>query len=94
LHSGKKTAPQERHNCSDGPVAHAGNQLRFADMPRDYVGLCRMHLPRPIRERPEYANMLEIAGAFAGFEEAMTTEQNDPSPPITRASSPRISASA
>lgn len=52
-------------------------QLRFADMPRDYVALCRIHLPRPIHDEAEYANMLDIARAFAGFEAAMTVEQND-----------------
>ena len=49
----------------------------FADLPRDYAALCRLHLPRPIHDKIEYVNTLEIARAFAGFEERMTADQND-----------------
>lgn len=51
--------------------------LRFAEMPRDYAALCRLHLPRPIRDKAEYENTLEIAEAFAGYEEEMNTDQDD-----------------
>jgi HTH-type transcriptional regulator/antitoxin HigA len=61
-----------------GKSRNAGRaQLGYADMPRDYVALCRMHLPRPIHDEAEYANTLEVAGVFAGYEEKMTPEQND-----------------
>ena len=49
----------------------------FADFPDDYAALCRLHLPRPIHDRAEYANTLEIARAFAGFEEQMNNDQKD-----------------
>ena len=52
-------------------------KLRFADMPRDYAALCRIHLPRPIHDKAEYHNTLEMADIFAGFEESMTAEQSD-----------------
>jgi len=50
---------------------------RFEDMERDYAALCRMHLPRPIHDKAEYENTLEIAEAFAGFESKMTAGQKD-----------------
>ncbi|MDQ3621660.1 MAG: transcriptional regulator [Verrucomicrobiota bacterium] len=49
----------------------------FAQMPRDYAALCRLHLPRPIRDKIGYRNTLEIAEAFAGFEEEMNADQDD-----------------
>ncbi len=52
-------------------------KLRFAEMPRDYVALCQVHLPRPIRDKAEYENTLEIAEVFAGFEGEMTAGQED-----------------
>jgi HTH-type transcriptional regulator/antitoxin HigA len=52
-------------------------KLLFANLPRDYAALCRLHLPRPIRDRAEYENTLEIAEAFAGFETLMSEDQND-----------------
>jgi HTH-type transcriptional regulator/antitoxin HigA len=52
-------------------------RLRFANLPRDYEALCRFHLPRPIRDKAEYKNTLEIAEMFAGFEGDMSPEQTD-----------------
>ena len=49
----------------------------FFAMPKDYEALCRFHLPRPIRDKADYENLLEIAEAFAGFESQMTGDQND-----------------
>lgn len=57
-------------------IAHK-NKFHFANLPRDYVELCRLHLPRPIHDKVEYENMLEIAEAFAGFEDGMTKDQDD-----------------
>jgi HTH-type transcriptional regulator/antitoxin HigA len=51
--------------------------LKLAEMPRDYEGLCRRYLPRPIHDAAEYENVAEIARVFAGFEEAMTGDQQD-----------------
>lgn len=52
-------------------------RLRFADMPKDYAALCRLHLPRPIHDKAEYGNTVEIADVFAGFEREMNTAQAD-----------------
>ena len=52
-------------------------KLRFADMPKDYEALCRLHLPRPIRDKADYDNTVEFADPFAGFEDSMTADQED-----------------
>jgi len=49
----------------------------FADLPSGYEALCRLHLPRPIHDKEEYEDTLEVAGAFAGFEADMSAEQTD-----------------
>jgi antitoxin component HigA of HigAB toxin-antitoxin module len=54
-----------------------GNQLRFIDYPKDYRGLCGLHLPRPIHDAVGYRNALEIVEAMAGFEEQFTRDQAD-----------------
>jgi len=51
--------------------------LSFAALPRDYPALCRLHLPRPIHDKADYDNTVEIADALAGFEDAMSTDQTD-----------------
>ena len=40
-------------------------KLRFENLPRDYVGLCRTLLPRPIRDQVDYSNITEIADIMA-----------------------------
>jgi HTH-type transcriptional regulator / antitoxin HigA len=52
-------------------------QISFTALPKDYEALCRFLLPRPIRDKTDYENLLEIAEAFAGFESQMTGDQND-----------------
>ncbi len=54
-----------------------GNQLRFANFPKDYRQLCDLHLPRPIHDKVGYENALEIAEAMAGFEGEFTRDQGD-----------------
>jgi len=49
----------------------------FVKMPRDYAGLCKVMLPRPIHDDIAYANTVEIADVFAGLEDRMTEDQND-----------------
>ncbi len=49
----------------------------FSAMPKEYAGLCRVFLPRPIHDKVGYQNTVEIADVFAGFEEQMTEDQND-----------------
>jgi len=49
----------------------------FNAMPKDYVGLCNVFLPRPIHDKVSYEDTVEIADVFAGFEDRMTDDQND-----------------
>jgi len=51
--------------------------LKFADLPTDYLGLCGVFVPRPIHDRTGYENALEIIEAMAGFEEEFNADQND-----------------
>ena len=51
--------------------------LAFEKLPRDYAGLCGLFLPRPIHDPMGYANTVEVADAFAGFEDRMNCDQND-----------------
>ena len=46
-------------------------------MPTDYAGLCGVFLPRPIHDKVNYENTVEIADVFAGFEDRMTDDQTD-----------------
>jgi HTH-type transcriptional regulator / antitoxin HigA len=41
-------------------------RLRFEAMPKDYTGLCRLHMPRPIRDKVDFENIVEITDAMAG----------------------------
>jgi HTH-type transcriptional regulator / antitoxin HigA len=50
-------------------------QLRFESLPNDYAGLCRAHLPRPIRDDVDYQNTTEITDAMAGHD--LTPDQED-----------------
>ncbi len=52
-------------------------RISFDTLPRDYASLCRVLIPRPIRDRVSYDNTLEIAEAFAGFEKQMNRDQTD-----------------
>ena len=47
----------------------------FADMPKDYAGLCRMHLPRPIRDNVDFQNVTEMADMMAGHK--LSHDQED-----------------
>ena len=49
--------------------------LRFDRLPKDYAGLCRLHMPRPIHDRVELENVTEVADAMAGH--VLTTDQED-----------------
>lgn len=52
-------------------------RISFETLPRDYAALCRLLIPRPIRDRVAYDNTLEVAEAFAGFEKQMNRDQTD-----------------
>ena len=57
--------------------ATAKRHLRFTALPKDYAGLCAVLLPRPVRDRVDYANVSEVTDAMAVHEEALTTDQED-----------------
>jgi len=52
-------------------------QVRFAELPKDYPGLCRALLPRPIHDAVDYANVTEIADALALWQDDFTPDQAD-----------------
>jgi HTH-type transcriptional regulator/antitoxin HigA len=52
-------------------------KLRFQDLPKDYQSLCRMFLPRPIRDAVDYGNLAEVADAMALWYEDFTPDQRD-----------------
>jgi antitoxin component HigA of HigAB toxin-antitoxin module len=53
------------------------NKLTFADMPRDYAGLCQILTPRRIRDKADYDNTLEVTDAMAAHAEGFTLDQED-----------------
>jgi HTH-type transcriptional regulator/antitoxin HigA len=50
-------------------------RLRFEAMPKDYDGLCKLHIPRPIRDKVDFENVVEITDAMAGHK--LTADQDD-----------------
>ena len=58
-------------------VTRKNTRPAFADLPRDYRGLCAHYLPRPIHSVREYAAAEIVADSMAGYEEAMTADQKD-----------------
>lgn len=49
--------------------------IRFADLPRDYAGLCRLLIPRPLRDRVDQENVTRVTDAMAGHR--LTMDQED-----------------
>jgi HTH-type transcriptional regulator / antitoxin HigA len=52
-------------------------KLTFAQLPGDYAGLCRTHLPRVIRDRVDYDNTMAIVETMALRAAQFTADQND-----------------
>ena len=52
-------------------------EFRFQALPKDYAGLCRLHMPRPIHDAMEYANVAEVTDAMALWQEEFTVDQQD-----------------
>ena len=52
-------------------------KIRFADLPKDYVSLCRVFLPRPIHDAVDYANVAEVADAMALWQDDFSRDQAD-----------------
>jgi HTH-type transcriptional regulator/antitoxin HigA len=52
-------------------------KIQFVDLPKDYTALCRVFLPRLIRDAVDYANVAEVADAMALWQDDFTTDQED-----------------
>lgn len=49
--------------------------IRFERLPEDYVGLCKLLMPRPIHDKVDLHNVTEMAQTLAG--RALTEDQTD-----------------
>src|SRR5947209_2701213 len=47
----------------------------FTGLPKDYAGLCRILIPRPIHDKVEFQSVTEITDAMAGHK--LTADQED-----------------
>lgn len=53
-------------------------RLTFAKLPTTYVGLVKLHMPRPIRDALDYDNVTEIVDLLAvAGEDKLTADQAD-----------------
>ena len=52
-------------------------RLRFADLPKEYAGLCGLLPPRPIHDAVEYANVAEVTDAMVLWVDHFTPDQRD-----------------
>jgi len=52
-------------------------QLHFADLPKEYAGLCALWMPRPVHDAAEYDGISEITDAMALWQEDFTPDQCD-----------------
>ncbi len=50
-------------------------QIEFSSLPKDYAGLCRRLIPRPIHDKVDFENVTEITDAMAGHK--LTRDQED-----------------
>ena len=51
---------------------------KFDQLPKDYLGLCKLLMPRPIHDEIEYNNMVEIMNVLAvAGEESLNHDQAD-----------------
>jgi len=50
-------------------------KLTFAEMPKTYEGLVRLHMPRHIHDKTAYDNTCEVADALAGYK--LNADQDD-----------------
>jgi len=52
-------------------------KLRFRHLPKDYASLCRLFLPRPIRDSVDYANVAQVTDAMALWQNDFNRDQRD-----------------
>lgn len=50
-------------------------RIEFARLPKDYAGLCRLLMPRPIHDKVDLENVMEITDAMAGHK--LSADQDD-----------------
>jgi HTH-type transcriptional regulator/antitoxin HigA len=55
----------------------AKSKTDFEDLPKDYAGLCRRLLPRPVRDTVDYDNVVELTDAMVLWHEDFTSDQRD-----------------
>ena len=55
----------------------AKTELEVPALPKDYAGLCRLQMPRPIHDRVEYANVAEVTDAMALWQDEFSADQRD-----------------
>ena len=48
---------------------------QFEKLPKDYTGLCRLQMPRPIRDKVDFENVTRITDVMAGHN--LTPDQDD-----------------
>ncbi|MBI4660724.1 MAG: helix-turn-helix domain-containing protein [Verrucomicrobia bacterium] len=49
----------------------------FTTLPKDYIGLCRRYVPRPLHDATDYAAARQAIEPMLGFEERLNTDQVD-----------------
>ena len=49
----------------------------FANLPKDYTGLCQRYVPRPLHDATDYAAARRAIEPLLGFEERLTADQVD-----------------
>jgi len=57
--------------------ADAKKKITFADLPRDYIGLCRVLTPRRIRDKADYDNTVDVTDAMALHGDEFSKDQED-----------------
>ncbi len=50
-------------------------KIGFDGMPKDYAGLCQVLTPRPIHDKAEFHNVMEVTDVMAGHK--LTPDQED-----------------
>jgi len=68
-------APLEIRNSKY--MMKARGDFQFKYLPRDFAGLCSVLSPRPIRDRSDYENVVEITDAMALWNEDFSPDQED-----------------
>ena len=53
----------------------ARNRIQFERLPKNYAGMCRLLMPRPIRDKVDLENVSEVADAMAGHK--LNADQSD-----------------